>query len=70
MTKIKREILFRNKAKKLGYEVNEYSGRYMFGNSCPSVNVDNALDFIAKIGMEGLKIDNMGKQFVVYTGWK
>lgn len=64
----KLEIAFRRKAEKLGYEVKSYSGRGMFGRECPSVNVDNALDFIAEIGLKGLKVDNMGLQWVVYTG--
>jgi len=63
-----KEKEFRIKAKKLGYEVQNYSGRMMFGRECPSVEVDNVNDFIAEIGMKGLKWDNMGLQYVVYTG--
>lgn len=66
--KKKLEIAFRRKAKKLGYEVKLYSGRGMYGRECPSVTVDNYLDFIAEIGIKGLKVDNMGLQYVVYTG--
>lgn len=62
------EIAFRRKAEQLGYEVKPYSGRYMFGRECPSVQVDNYLDFVAEIGLKGLKIDNMGLRWVIYTG--
>jgi len=63
-----KEISFKNAAEFLGYEVKNYSGRGMFGRECPSVTVDNYLDFMAEIGMKDLKIDNMGLQWVVYTG--
>ena len=63
-----KEIVFRRKAQQLGYEIRDYSGRGMFGRECPSVTVENYLDFIAEIGMKGLKVDNMGLQFVVCTG--
>ena len=68
MTK-EQETKFTKKAESLGYEVNHhYSGRYMYGRECPSVVVENPNDFIAEMGMKGLKIDNMGKNYVVYTG--
>ncbi len=63
-----KEEEFKRKAEQLGYEVKEYSGRGMFGRICPSVTVDNYLDFIAEMGMKGLKVDNMGLMYVVYTG--
>ncbi len=63
-----KEIMFKNAAEFLGYEVVDYSGRGMFGRKCPSVVVDNYLDFIAEVGMKGLKVDNMGLKWVVYTG--
>ena len=63
-----REKKFVKKAEKLGYEVRDYSGRGMFGRQCPGVTVDNANDFIAEIGMRGLKVDNMGLSYIVYTG--
>lgn len=63
-----KETIFRRKAQKLGYDVRDYSGRWMFGRTCPSVTVDNYLDFIAEIGIKGLKVDNMGLKYVVYTG--
>lgn len=63
-----KEVRFRRTAQRLGYEVRGYSGRGMFGRECPSVTVENYLDFIAEIGMKGLKVDNMGLQWVVYTG--
>lgn len=62
------ETKFIKKATKLGYEVYQYSGRFMFGRECPAVNVSNPNDFIAEMGMKGLKIDNMGLDYVVYTG--
>ncbi len=46
-----KEIRFRRKAKQLGYEVRDYSGRGMFGRECPSVTVENYLDFIAEMGV-------------------
>ena len=63
-----KETSFKNAAEFLGYEVKPYSGRGMFGRECSSVIVDNYLDFIAEIGIKGLKVDNMGLQWVVYTG--
>lgn len=66
--KKEKEEEFRKKAEELGYEVREYSGRGMFGRECPGVVVDNPLNFVAEIGMKGLKIDNMGLQYIVYTG--
>lgn len=63
------EQKFIAKAKRIGYEVNEhYSGRFMYGRECPSVTVDNPNDFIAEMGMKGLRVDNMGLSYVVYTG--
>jgi len=62
----KKEEEFKRKAEELGYEVKDYSGRGMFGRECPSVTVENYLDFIAEVGMKGLKVDNMGLQWVVY----
>lgn len=67
MVRETKESLFRKKAQKFGYEVKDYSGRGMFGRRCPSVIVDDYLDFIAEIGMKGLKVDNMGLRYVVYT---
>ena len=64
----KKEKRFRRKAEKLGYEVREYSGRCMYGRQCPGVTVDNPNDFIAEMGMTGLRIDNMGLKYIVYTG--
>ena len=69
MDKLKaREVKFVKKAEALGYEVRVYSGRSMYGRECPSVTVNNPNDFIAEIGMKGLKIDNMGLSYIVYTG--
>jgi len=65
----KREQEFERKVKKLGYgPVRMYSGRGMFGRECPGVTVENPQDFIAEMGMKGLKIDNMGLRYIVYTG--
>ena len=64
-----KEQRFIKKAEELGYEVDTtYSGRGMFGRTCPSVTIENPYDFIAEMGMTGLKIDNMGLDYVVYTG--
>ena len=64
------EIAFRRKAEQLGYEVRDYSGRGMFGRECPSVTVDNPYDFIAEIGMKGLKIVLDDQTFVSPVGVK
>ncbi len=64
----KKDEDFKAKAIELGYEVNPYSGRGMYGEECPSVVVENPNDFIAEMGMKGLKVDNMGLRYVVYTG--
>ncbi len=63
-----RETKFKEKAEELGYEVYLYSGRFMFGRECPAVTISNPNDFIAEMGMKGLRIDNMGLDYVVYTG--
>ena len=42
-----------------------YSGRGMFGDTCPAVNVDNLSDFPGN--PHKYKIDNMGMGFVVYA---
>ena len=59
---------FKKKAESLGYVVRDYSGRGMYGKSCYGVTVDNFNDFIAEMGMKGLKVDNMGRSFIVYVG--
>ena len=63
-----KEAKFTRKAEKLGYSVKPYSGRCMYGRSCPSVVVDNVMDFIAEMGMKGLRWDSRGLQYIVYTG--
>ena len=65
---IEKEKQFKAKAESLGYDVKDYSGRGMFGRECPSVVVENPNDFIAEMGIKGLKVDNMGLKYVVYTG--
>lgn len=52
-----KETKFIKKAEKLGYKVYQYSGRFMFGRECPAVTVSNPNDFIAEMGMRGLKLD-------------
>ena len=59
---------FIKKAKKLGYKIKSYSGRGMFGRECASIITDKPYDTIAKLGIEGLKVDNMGLQYVIYIG--
>jgi hypothetical protein len=54
----------------LGLEVRPYSGRGMYGRSCPAVEVDDEegyQDLIIATGMR-LKIDNLGLGYIVYTG--
>lgn len=63
-----REQKFIKKAEAAGYTVRTYSGRGMYGRECPGVTVDNANDFIAEMGMKGLKVDSMGLSQIVYTG--
>ena len=63
-----RDKRFRKKAEKLGYKVRTYSGRGMYGRQCLGITVDQPNTVIAEIGMRGLKIDNMGLSYIVYTG--
>jgi hypothetical protein len=63
-----RDKKFKEKAESLGYKVREYSGRNMFGRVCLGATVDNPNDFIAEMGMKGLKVDQMGLSYIVYTG--
>jgi len=63
------EKQFTKKAESLGHEVDpSYSGRGMYGRVCPAVRTKNPDDFIAEMGMKGLKVDQMGLGYVVYTG--
>jgi len=63
-----REKNFIKKAENDGYKVRSYTGRGMSGRVCPGVTVENAIDFVAEMGMKGLKVDQMGLSYIVYTG--
>lgn len=56
---------FCRKARKLGYEPQEYSGRNFHRGY--GIVVDNVMDTIADLGMKGVMWDNMGLQFIVYV---
>lgn len=56
----------RKAQEELGREVSSYSGRGMYGKTCPAVIVDSVEDTIADLGMRGLRTDNMGMSYVVY----
>lgn len=43
----------------------DYSGRGMFGETCPAVDVDNLSDFPEN--PHEFKIDNMGLGYVIYA---
>lgn len=48
---------------------NSYSGRFMFGKTCPSITTDDVTAVIedaAELGIRGAKTDNMGRSYVVY----
>ena len=47
-----------------GHEVYAYSGRYMFGRSCPAINVENSSSFNTKARTCQ---DSMGRSIVIYA---
>jgi hypothetical protein len=52
-------------AERQGFEVDYgYSGRGMYGECCPSVDVEDVGDFATKAAKNW---DNMGRGFVVYA---
>tara|TARA_Y100000310_G_scaffold309170_1_gene353037 strand:- start:2157 stop:2393 length:237 start_codon:yes stop_codon:yes gene_type:complete len=53
---------FVKKAEKLGFEVDTYSGRGMYGKYCPSIYVDYPEEFDSR----GYRVDDMGKGYVIY----
>ena len=47
----------------------DYSGRGMFGKTCYGIVCDDAnkcLEAAGSYGITGGKVDNMGRQFIVY----
>lgn len=56
--------IFEDDACYQGFEVYQYSGRGMFGDTCPAITIDDVSDFKTKAKF---KIDNMGKGFVLYA---
>ena len=51
-------------ASRQGYTVDyDYSGRGMYGRTCPSVNIDRIGEFGTKAKTQS---DNMGMGFVIY----
>ena len=50
---------------KEGYEVFSYSGRGMYGETCPSINVDTICEFDAKEFQPST--DSMGMGYVIYV---
>lgn len=60
-------------AENMGFEVQPYSGRAMYGEECPSITLDqyaNVNDVIAELGIRGLRTDSMGLGTVVYCPTK
>lgn len=52
-------------AREEGFDVDfEYSGRGMFGEWCPAINVRNLTDFNSRARV---KTDQMGKGYVIYA---
>ena len=46
-----------------------YSGRGMYGNSCLGIVTDDptaCMEYAAQRGITGAKMDNMGRQYIVY----
>ena len=56
---------FIDKAKKLGLNVYEYSGRGMYGSICPATSVDYKSDF--PNAEKNYSVDSMGLGFVIYS---
>jgi hypothetical protein len=50
-------------AEEAGFEVIEYSGRHMFGRTCPAITVNNVGDFASPVPYSW---DELGKGFVIY----
>lgn len=57
-----------DKIRQIGGEnfCDDYSGRGMFGKTCVGIITDTAITTIGLVGIPGAKIDNMGKQYIVY----
>ena len=43
-----------------------YSGRNMYGKTCVGIVTTNPIDCVAKSGVLGAHIDNMGLSYIVY----
>lgn len=64
----------KNKIKEIANEVGgtvrtDYSGRGMFGKTCMGViceDPNECLEAAGSLGVRGGRIDNMGKQYIVY----
>lgn len=62
----KTQLKFIRAVKKAGLKLYlDYSGRGMFGDKCPAVNVDDLSEFPGN--PHNYKIDNMGLGYVVYA---
>lgn len=55
---------FVKKAKEQGFELFEYSGRFMYGEYCPAIQVDYLCEFK---GYEKFNYDQLGKGAVIYA---
>ena len=60
-TKIQQEFI--DKAEALGFEIHEYSGRFMYGAICPAIHVDDLSDFR---DYNEYYRDNLGLGYVIY----
>lgn len=70
-TTSKRDAKFIRDMERKGIKWVWYSGRFMYGKHCPSVNTTDDLsveDIIRATAVKDLRRDRMGLGFVVYTG--
>ncbi len=52
-----------------GKVVSDYSGRGMFGKTCFGVighSANELLELAGEYGLKGARIDNMGRQYIIY----
>ena len=63
--------LFTDRAEDNCYDVyQDYSGRCMYGDTCPAIDLDSlkdAFEFAAVTGLSGFTVDDMGTGVVIYA---
>lgn len=55
---------FMEDAEKQGFDIEFYSGRFMYGEKCPAVRVEGVADFHTEASY---KTDEMGLGYIVYA---